>query len=87
MSLYRSPWKADGNAVVDADGNYVVDSGYWGGLIPNDVCDLIAAAPELLEACKRMVTLISSSSVSEWCRGTEAQALAAIAKAEGRKDP
>ena len=46
--------------------------------------DLISAAPDLLEACKRIASVPDNISHAEFRRYARAEALMALAKAEGR---
>lgn len=49
------PWRAAGDAVITADGRWeICASGDWGGIISDANARLIAAAPDLLEALKKV---------------------------------
>lgn len=78
------PWKVDshGEAVLGRDGTMVADCCIMSSRRQTPMCranaTLIAAAPDLLEACKNMLW-------HEDKYAARKQAEAAIAKAEGRK--
>jgi hypothetical protein len=98
MAHTPGPWRAD------HEGGLIVLNGSHAYSI-RDICsddrgwnaedlDLLAAAPELLAALKRAISLLSYASqdggiygcnADEWF-GMEASCRAAIAKAEGRTD-
>ena len=79
------PWTAykapNGDVQVDSPRGTIVTSGAitW---VPN--ADLIAAAPELLEACKAILAALLANKRFETMQATLDATIDAIAKAEGR---
>lgn len=56
MAHTKGPWKAKLGAVMTEDENWLIcDSGDWGGVISDPDAQLIAAAPDLLEALKLLL--------------------------------
>ena len=95
MSATPGPWEWEGNALVIVDGTVIWKTGAWADglqIIPGKRDKaLIAAAPDLLEACKALIAAASTSAdivaYDDYghplnARGlARKQALAAIAKA------
>lgn len=91
------PWeiaKAFGNfAVREKNAINLVNSGKWqpeicNGILEKSTADIIAAAPELLEALKKLVKAANSKGFEKLIRNIDEalpEAEEAIAKAEGKK--
>jgi len=79
------PWERRFWEIYDSKGNRVCDVMQHGNL--DERCDLIAAAPELLEACKQFVSWWEHSGKHNFTGAPHSlfDANAAIAKAEGRQ--
>lgn len=71
--------------VAQGDSRYVASVNYRGSVDRTSAdADLIAAAPELLETCKRLMEQISETGTVNQLEGQ--RAIAVIAKAEGSWD-
>jgi hypothetical protein len=84
-----APWHRIGGEIYDSQedgGNRVCDVMDHGNL--NERCDLIAAAPELLEACRQAVMVMDTETFEHRTSTSKVRAKQqlenAIAKAEGR---
>lgn len=80
------PWKLNGSIVTTENGTPIASAQYY-GIHGSKECDdnalLIAAAPELLEACQSLVNWCDKNKPAGEALFFVTQARAAIAKATG----
>lgn len=90
----KGPWHVNSrdDTVRSKDSIRIADidviNGEWGDNCPESQANarLIAAAPELLQACKAALVTMADDDLYERCRETFKTVESAIAKAEGKEE-
>jgi len=61
-NCFPLPWRQDGIEIIAANGEKVgwAETSAWGNVQAEKVARLLAAAPELLEACKTMFSVLKA---------------------------